>query len=231
MKSRSVSIIIPAFDEEKNIQSAIISADKAIRGICSKYEIIVINDGSMDRTGQIAELETTSNKSVKVINLAHHKGYGEALKKGIQEAKMEYLTVFPGDNDMDFNSLSDLLKAMGSEDLVISYLGKSDTRRLWRRIASLIYIALLSTLFKLKLEYYNGSFICRTKLLKKLRLISTGFTICAELKIRLIKKGFSYKEIPFVHIGRLYGKSKALTVRSIVNALIVTFIMWKDIKS
>ncbi len=230
MNNKGVSIIIPAYDEEKNIQSAIKSADKAVRGICSKYEILVINDGSHDRTCQKAELETKSNKSVRVINLVRHEGYGVAIKKGIEEAKMEYLTVFPGDNDMDLNSLSDLLKAMGSEDLVISYLGKSDTRRLWRRIASLTYIALLSTLFKLKLEYYNGPFICRSKLLKNLRLISTGFTVCAELKIRLIKKGFSYKEIPFVHIGRLYGKSKALTFRSIANALIVTLIMWKDIK-
>ncbi|MBI3955216.1 glycosyltransferase [Candidatus Gottesmanbacteria bacterium] len=231
MNSKGVSIIIPAFDEEKNIQSAIKSADKAVRGICSKYEILVVNDGSMDRTGQKAELETKSNKSVRVINLTHHKGYGEAIKKGIEEAKMDYLTVFPGDNDMDSKSLAELIKNRGLADLIISYLGKSDTRRLMRRIASLTYIALVSTLFQLKLEYYNGSFICRTKLLKKLRLISTGFTICAEVKIRLIKRGYSYKEIPFIHTGRLHGKSKALTFRSIANALIVTLLLRKDIKS
>lgn len=231
MKHQGVSIIIPAYDEEKNIQSAIKSADKAVRGICSKYEILVVNDGSMDRTGQKAELETKSNKSVRVINLVRHQGYGEAIKRGIKEAKMEYLTVFPGDNDMDLKSLADLIKNRGLADIIISYLGKSDTRRLMRRIASLTYIALVSTLFQLKLEYYNGSFICRTKLLKNLRLISTGFTICAEVKIRLIKKGYAYKEIPFIHTGRLHGKSKALTFRSIANALIVTLIMWKDIKS
>lgn len=231
MNSKGVSIIIPAYDEEKNIQPAIKSADMAVRGICSKYEILVVNDGSMDRTGQKAELETKSNKSVRVINLVRHQGYGEAIKRGIKEAKMEYLTVFPGDNDMDLKSLTDLIKNRGLADIIISYLGKSDTRRLMRRIASLTYIALVSTLFQLKLEYYNGSFICRTKLLKNLRLISTGFTICAEVKIRLIKKGYAYKEIPFIHTGRLHGKSKALTFRSIANALIVTLLMWKDIKS
>lgn len=231
MNEKGVSIIIPAYDEEKNIQSAIKSAVKAVRGICSKYEVLVVNDGSSDRTGQKAELETKANKSVRVINLVRHEGYGEAIKKGIEEAKMEYLTVFPGDNDMDLKSLADLIKNRGLADIIISYLGKSDTRRLMRRIASLTYIALVSTLFQLKLEYYNGSFICRTKLLKNLRLISTGFTICAEVKIRLIKKGYAYKEIPFIHTGRLHGKSKALTFRSIANALIVTLIMWKDIKS
>lgn len=231
MRDTSVSVIIPAYNEENNIQSAIKSADKAIRGFCTIYEILVINDGSTDKTFQRAEKEILENKELRIIELEKHKGFAEAIKKGISEAKMEYITVFPGDNDMDLNSFADLIKARGSEDLVISYLGKSDTRKLWRRVASLTYVALLSRLFKLKLEYYNGPFICRTKLLKKLRLISTGFTICAELKIRLIKKGYTYKEIPFIHTGRLHGKSKALALRSVINALIVTLLMWKDIKS
>lgn len=230
MKDASVSVIIPAYNEEKNLESAIKSADKAIKDLCLRYEILVVNDGSQDKTCQKAEMQAMTNKAVRVINLEKHRGLGEAIRKGIDEAKMEYITVFPGDNDMNANSLADLIIARESADLIISYLGKSDTRKFMRRLVSLTYVGLLGMLFKLKLEYYNGPFICRTKLLKKLRLISTGFTICAELKIRLIKKGFSYKEIPFLHIGRLHGKSKALTFRSIANTLIVTFLLWKDIE-
>lgn len=230
MTNKGVSIIIPAYDEEKNIQPAIRSADKAIRGICSNYEILVINDGSTDKTCQKAETEAILNKAVKVIDLGKHRGLGYAIRKGIAEAKMDYITVFPGDNDMNSLSLADLIKTRTSKDLIISYLGKSDTRKFIRRLVSLTYVGLLNVLFKLNLEYYNGPFICRTKLLKKLRLISTGFTICAELKIRLIKKRYSYQEIPFIHTGRLHGKSKALTFRSIVNTLIVTFLLWKDIE-
>ena len=230
MNNSGVSVIIPAYNEDKNILSAIKSVDKAIRRLCPQYEILVVNDGSIDKTCQKAETEAILNKAIRVIDLEKHKGLGEAIRKGIAEAKMEYIAVFPGDNDMNSDSLADLIKTRKSEDLIITYLGKSDTRKFMRRIVSLTYVGLLNMLFKLNLEYYNGPFICKTKLLKKLRLISTGFTICAELKIRLIKKGFSYQEIPFIHIGRLHGKSKALTFRSITNTLIVTFLLWKDIE-
>ncbi len=230
-KTEGVSIIIPAFNEERNIRAAIGSVVKAVAKLSPSYEVLVVNDGSSDNTKSEAAKEESKNKNVRVIDLERHMGLGYAIQRGVKEARLGYTTVFPGDNDMDSLSLTDLLKKKEKADLVVAYMGKSDTRKFMRRFVSLIYVGLVSILFKLKLEYYNGPFICKTKLLKKLTFISSGFTIYAELKIRLIKAGYSYIEIPFVHKGRQHGASKALTIPSIINVLGATFLIWKDMNS
>ena len=77
----------------------------------------------------------------------------------------------------------------------------------------------MNLLLKMHLRYYNGSFLCKTEDLKKIHLISPGFTIYAEAKVHLIKKGAQYIEVPFEHIGRKYGKSKATNIKSVIETL------------
>jgi len=225
----SVTIIIPAYKEEGNIEAAIDSAVAAAQGAGTDYEIIVVDDGSPDRTGEFARLRAESNPGIRVAVNATNEGFGYSFARGVKMASKDYVTVFPGDNDMAMSSLKDLIASRGSSDLVISYMHKTDRRSLFRRIVSRSFVGMMNMLFGLRLQYYNGAFICKTQLLRSIPIKSTGLAALAECLVRLLKKGTPYRTVYFEHAGRRHEQSKAFRFKSIRAVAKTIGILIKDI--
>lgn len=215
----SVTIIVPAFNEEKNIRGAIRSALLAVKQSIRQYELIVIDDGCTDRTGEIIDRIAKMHANIRVIHHEKNMGFGYSIKEGIAKARKTYVVGFPGDNDTSGISLQQIIRERSGADLIISYTIDSSLRSWKRRIVSRVFIIMMNALFGLQLRYFNGSFICKTKLLQSIPLSSRGFAIYAEAKVRLLKQGATYKEIPFEHIGRKYGSSKAVTMQSVFDTI------------
>ena len=226
---KSVSVVIPAYNEEGNIQDAIDSVAKAIEPLVDAYQIIVIDDGSQDKTRAFALEKAKSNDKVSVLSNDGNKGFGFSYARGVRIAEMEYITVFPGDNDMSGQSLAKLVSEIGDTDLVISYMAKTNKRSIFRRIISKMFVVVMNTLFQLKLHYYNGAFICRTQVLKTIPIKSVGLATLAECLVRMIKAGYSYKAIYFEHIGRKSDRSKAFNFKSILAVANTITILLNDI--
>ncbi len=223
--NNSVSIVIPAFREEANIEAAIDNAVAVAKSVTSDYEIIVVDDGSPDKTAEFAQLKAQANPQVRVAVNATNQGFGFSFARGVKMATKEFVTVFPGDNDMAAQSLKDLLVARGSADLVISYMQKTNKRSIFRRFVSGCFVLLMNTLFGLKLKYYNGAFICRRQLLQTIPIKSTGLAALAECIVRLLKRGdVSWRSIYFEHAGRRHEQSKAFNLKSI-NAVAATIVI------
>ncbi len=228
--NNSVSIVIPAFREEANIEAAIDNAVAVAKSVTSDYEIIVVDDGSPDKTGEFAQLKAQANPQVRVAVNATNQGFGFSFARGVKMATKEFVTVFPGDNDMAAQSLKDLLVARGSADLVISYMQKTNKRSIFRRFVSGCFVLLMNTLFGLKLKYYNGAFICRRQLLQTIPIKSTGLAALAECIVRLLKRGdVSWRPIYFVHAGRRHEQSKAFNLKSINAVAATVFFLLLDI--
>lgn len=220
IKKQSVTVVIPAYNEEKNLPHAVESVLKAAKTAKIEVNILIVNDGSIDRTRKVADLIARDNRhKIRVIHNANNMGLGSAFRIAITHVKSEFLTVFPGDNDMDYQSLIVLFQNMHKADLVNSYMVGKHNRSLKRRIISKFYVIILNWLFRLKLRYFNGPFICRTKFITNIPLTSTGMDIFAEAKIRMLKKGCSYHDVPFIHTGRKTGTSAALKPISIIRTL------------
>lgn len=226
---RSVSVVIPAFNEEGNIQAAIDSVVAAVNPLVDLYQIIVIDDGSRDQTRAFALEKAKTNSRVLVLSNEGNKGFGYSFSRGVKLAEMEYVTVFPGDNDMAGESLAKLVSEIGDTDLVISYMSKTNKRSLFRRVVSKLFVFIMNTLFGLKLKYYNGAFICRTQVLKAVPLKSVGLATLAECLVRMITQGYSYKAIYFEHVGRKSNRSKAFNLKSILAVAETIGILIKDI--
>ena len=226
---RSVSVVIPAFNEEGNIQGAIDSVVMAVKPVADDYQIIVIDDGSRDATRKMALEKANANPKIIVLSNESNKGFGFSYARGVRLAEMEYVTVFPGDNDMAGDSLAKLVQAIGDTDLVISYMSKTNKRSFFRRVVSKLFVFIMNTLFCLRLEYYNGAFICRTQVLKTIPIKSVGLATLAECLVRMIKAGYSYKAIYFEHIGRKTDHSKAFKLKSIWAVATTIGILVKDI--
>ena len=226
---QSVSIVIPAFNEEKNIELAVQNVISAVKDNIEDYEIIIVNDGSTDRTKETAQKLAIRNKRIKVLHHPRNLGLGFAVKSALNVASKTHITFFPGDNDMSSGSITDLILAKNNADFVSSYLTHLKQRSLVRKVLSRAFVLLMNRLFNSNLKYYNGPLICKTNLLKKILLTSSGFTIFAEAKVRLIKAGYSYHEIPFYNTGRRFGKSKAVSIRSLIQTIQTIFALYKEV--
>ncbi len=228
--SNDISIIVLAFNEEKNIESAIDNVIQAIKPCVSDYEILVVNDGSRDTTGTLTEAKAKENPKVKVIHNEVNRGYGYSYRRALALASKTYATTFSGDNDMTAESLQNLLAAMGTADVICNYYDpKTNQRGLLRKMLSKSFAFFINTLFGLHLKYTNGSCLCLVETLRQLALKSDGLAINTEILVKLLKSGCSYKEVPLDHIGRHSGKSTALTLRSLKMVLRTISILIKDV--
>jgi len=229
LSDQSVSIIVPAYNEEGNIEAALASVLNAVSGRVEDYEIIVIDDGSLDQTAALVQKEAGKNPRIKVFSNAVNRGYGYSFRRGVSLAGKEYVTVFPGDNDMSADSLGDLINARTKAEVIITYSTTPHRRSLFRRLLSMAFVVMMNFLFGLKLKYYNGAFICKTQLLRSVAIQSEGLAVLAEGIVRLIKSGYTYQAIAFEHTGRKCDKSKALTLKSFLAVLNTILILIRDI--
>jgi glycosyltransferase involved in cell wall biosynthesis len=219
MKTKTgVSIIVPTYNEEENLPLALISVKRALKGV-SDWEIIIVDDGSTDMTLIEAKRYARENKRIRVIALGTNLGFGMGIRRGIKEARKPYIGGFPGDNDMSWKSLKALIRQRTKVDLVISYMDNPGKRSFKRQWISKVFILLMNTIFGHNLRYYNGYLLGKSELLQSLPLVSEGFSIFAEIIIRLLCRNIQYKEIPFIHIPRRYGKSTAVGMKSVLQTL------------
>jgi dolichol-phosphate mannosyltransferase len=220
MKMRiGISVIVPAYNEEGNIRNTVIGISDHLKKLVNDFEIIVVNDGSTDKTSQIIRKLIKNNYRIKLIDRKVNLGFGYTISEGIQTAKKEYITQFHGDNDASLSVLDGLIKNYNSGDIVTNYPAVTVARPLYRRVLSKLFVILMNYLFGLNLIYYNGVFLSRTRLIKSLHPTSKGFAIYAEIKVRLFNKGYTISQIPFKYVGRKNGKSKSFTMTSFLNTI------------
>ena len=156
-------------------------------------------------------------------------GYGYAFSRGVREAAKSYVTGFPGDNDASSDSLRRMISEIKDEDLLLSYMANTGARPLWRRFVSRAFVIFLNLLFGLRLRYYNGLIVIRRQVIQSVPIKSVGLATIAELIVRVLKKGHSYREVAFEHTGRKGGSSTALRFRNIKSVINTILILIKDI--
>ena len=214
----NLSVIIPAYNEEKNIRSTVerlvsIFKDKVL----NDYEILIFNDKSTDRTGEIVDKLAREHKEVRVIHNPTNKGFGYNYKKGVDLAQGKYVLMIPGDDETDLDSIDSLFNSIGKADLILSYTVNMEVRKLFRRIVSGIFVKFLNAMFGLRLKYYNGICIHRTDLARKSVPTTFGFAFAAEMTIKLLKSGFSFVEVP-IRI-KPTDKSSAFKIKNIISVI------------
>ena len=214
----NLSVIIPAYNEEKNIRSTVEGLVSVFRNKAfDDYEILIFNDKSTDKTGEIADNLAGEYKGVRVIHNPVNRGFGYNYKKGVDLAQGKYALMIPGDDETDLGSIDSLLNSIGKADLILSYTSNMEVRKLFRRIVSGIFVKFLNATFGLRLKYYNGICIHRTDLARKSVPTTFGFAFAAEMAIKLLKSGFSFVEVP-IRI-KPTDKSSAFKAKNIISVI------------
>jgi dolichol-phosphate mannosyltransferase len=229
---KSVTLLILAYNEEENLEDAVHTCNEVAKSLFKDYELLIYNDGSGDRTKEIAERLAKKNKRIRVYHNETNMGQGNAYKKGIQMATKEYVMWVPGDNEVKGDSIKSILQHTGEADLILPYIENTGTRPLYRQIVSAGYTNFLNLVFGLKLKYYNGLPLCKTKLIKSVKLTTDSNGLWAELVIKLIKKGHSYKGVP-MRIRKKEMSANIFRLRDITGVIktVVKLIMMFKIRN
>ncbi len=214
---KTISVIVPALNEERNLEPTVQQVLAAVDGSVDDFEIVIIDDGSADGTGAVAENLARANARVRVVHNPRNMGLGYSYACGYRAATMERLVYVPGDNTWPTQSLKELFRNLGEADIVTSYATNPEVRVRGRRWVSSAYTALLNLLFSRRLAYFNGLTIYPVAFLRTDPATTLGFGFQAEVLLRALAAGFSYVEVPLLIDERAAGKSKAVTLRNILS--------------
>lgn len=206
-KLSSLSIFFPAYNEEANIAETIRQADEMAQSVTDTYEIIIVNDGSKDKTQQVVQNTITQFPKARLITHEQNKGYGEALLTGLRNAQHEWVFFSDSDLQFDLNQIHDLIPFTDTHDVVIGYRAPRNDPFM-RKVNAWGWKVLNRLMFGLRVKDID----CAYKLFKKTSLDpvlpdmqSGGAMISAELLIRLIRNGANVKEVPVRHFPRKAG--------------------------
>jgi glycosyltransferase involved in cell wall biosynthesis len=214
----TLSIIVPAYNEEQNLGISLTEFITAANDVFSTYEILVINDGSVDRTQAIAEDFSRRFPQIRVINHPVNQGIGAAYRTGLDAAKMNYCMFLCADNTIGAESLKEIFRKMGQADLVLPYIGNPESRSWSRRFISSIYVTFLNLIFGFHLKYYNGLHILPVHALRNMD-ITPSFAFSAQIVVRLLKAGYTYVDAPMLNRERTHGRTKAFKVKNILSVI------------
>jgi len=217
--NNTLSIIMPALNEENNIADAVCNALKSMVKHNIEGEVIVVNDGSTDSTRKRVEELVVKNPAVRLINHDFPCGIGFSFWDGMKNSVKDVVVMFPGDNENDPDDAMEFYKLMDLVDIVVPFIHNAEMRDKKRRLISSLYRFILNMSFGVSLNYTNGTVFYRRAVLHDIKLKSHGFFYQGELLIRLIRKGYLFAEVPNYLMVRKGGKSKATTLKSLLAVI------------
>lgn len=227
----SVSVFFPCYNEQGNVGRTVENALRVLEKLDADFEIIIVNDGSSDQTGRIADEIAGRDKRVKVAHHPGNLGYGAALRSGFAAATKEFVFYTDGDGQFDMNEMPPLLPMMEQWDIVSCYrLDRQDP--LIRKINAWAWTKLVCFLFGLKLRDVDCAFkLYKREIFDRIRLSSTGALIDAEILARAAGKGYRITQKGVHHYPRTSGVQTGAKPRVILRAFRELFKLHRQIRS
>ncbi len=224
-----LSVLVTAMNEEGNLEAVVANLLGAVGPRFATFEIIILDDGSTDRTSAIADRLAADDPRVVVHHTRPNRGLGYSYRKGIELARYSLTMCVASNNIISLKTMQDLCDKVGQVDLVFGNM-VSDTRRWNRRFISRTFAKALNLLFNVRLSYYTGPWICRTDVLRTIRLIGEGSMIMPELPLRIIKGGHSYAEVDYHPQPRTAGKTKTFRLSNIMFVVVSVVRLFWDLQ-
>ena len=215
-----VTIVMPALNEENNIIPSIKLVQNVFDEFNIPYELILINDGSIDNTGKICDNFSNENENITVIHHNYPKGMGSCYKEALILSKMPYFMLIVSKNECEKESIKSIIKNRKAADMVIPYTVNQNQRDFFRRYVSQLFTYTLNILTGIKLNYFNGTVLHNTHLLKKISFDANYHTFQSEALIKLIKLKYSYIEVPTIVNWNKKHKTNAFKIKNISSVFI-----------
>jgi glycosyltransferase involved in cell wall biosynthesis len=214
----SISVFFPCYNEQANVGRTVEKALDVMEKLNADFEVIIVDDGSSDGTGQIADEIAGRNGRVKVVHHEGNFGYGAALQSGFKAATKELVFYTDGDGQFDINEMPPLLALMEQYDIVSCYrLNRQDS--IIRKINGWCWTKLICLMFGLKIRDIDCAFkLYKREIFDKIELSSTGALIDAEILARAARKDYRITQKGVHHYPRAAGEQSGASLRVVLRA-------------
>lgn len=212
---QKLSVFYPMWNEEEYIERALNFGARAAeqlieRGDIVDYELIVVDDASTDRTGEIADRLAAADERVKVVHHPRNRKLGGSIKTGFQHATGDLVLYTDADLPFDMNELPRAVRLLREydADIISAYRFDRTGEGSLRSIYTWVYNLLIKQMFGVKVRDINFAFkLCRSRIFDHIELESEGSFIDAELIIRATRLGYEIMQMGVDYFPRTRGES------------------------
>ncbi|HEU4521978.1 MAG TPA: glycosyltransferase family 2 protein [Thermoanaerobaculia bacterium] len=210
MQKPTISIVIPMFNEEANIEHAINYAVDALSQHASAYEIIIVDDASTDQSPELVRRAIDGNPNIRLISHDFNQKLGASLRTGFNAAAHELILYMDADLPFDPDVLGRAIRAMHvtRADVISGYRFDRTTEGVKRTVYTILYNWMIRILFRISIRDINFSFkLMRREVLEAVQLRSEGSLVDAELIVKARNRGFVVQQIGLDYFPRVHGTS------------------------
>lgn len=224
--NRQLSFVLPAYNEEDNIREMLADVVSTLAALDCEYEIIVVDDGSVDRTSAIVDEIAEEDSFIRLIRHPINLGYGDAVLTGLNSASKDFVFFTDSDKQFDLAELASMFDLIETSDLAVGYRAP---RRdpFMRRLKGRGWSLLVNSLFGYTARDIDCAFkLIRTDVIRRLKgkVVSRGLTFSAEFLVRAKSEGFRIIELPIRgHRPRTGGSPTAVSLKTTLKAFVDLF--------
>ena len=228
-----LSVVLPAFNEEANIDAVVHKCTAYLEQRVPEYELLVVNDGSRDRTGEILDRLAGEIPKLRPQHHPQNRGYGAALRTGFDAARKRFVFYMDGDGQFDIGDLDLLLPLATDEEHIVTGYRLERRDPFMRRLNAKLFGGwLVRIMLNVRVRDLNCAFkLIPKKVLDNIALESTGALINAELYGRAVRRGFGIKEVGVHHYAREAGVQTGAHLSVIARAFYDLFRLRRRILS
>jgi glycosyltransferase involved in cell wall biosynthesis len=218
-RSESVSLFFPVFRDERSVRVVAEKALRLLRSLEAPFEIVIVDDGSPDRSGAIADELAREHPEIRVIHHPRNQGYGAAIQSGIRASRNDLVCMTDGDDEYEVEDFRKLLKLKDRYDLIITFRYRKIYSS-WRIFVSWVYNVLLRFFFRTPFrDVSTGLRLVRREVLEDVELESTSPFVGAELAIKTMLKGYRVGEVGIQTFPRGFGSGSSTSIPNIVATI------------
>jgi len=226
-----LTVFLPSHNEEGNVERVVAGFLAELPRVAEHYEVVVVDDGSRDRTGEIADRLAAENPHVLVVHHAKNLGYGGAVSSGLRSGTQPFLLLLDGDGQFDPAEMSKLTSRIENYDVVIGRRARR-ADNLMRRINGKAWTTLSRTLFGLRITDMDCGFkLFRREAVAGITLRSNSAMITTELMARLAGRNARICEVDVTHLPRVAGEQTGNSPRVVLRAFKEMFELYRDLKA
>jgi len=229
-----ISFFLPCYNEEKNIKRSVLDVKRVLEKIADKWEIVIVDDGSKDKTGAIADDLSNRIKRVEVVHNRPNRGYGGALKSGFEASRYEWVAFADSDGQFDYSEIVKFIEKQKqtNADLVLGIRGKradSFMRKLftlvWSKILPRILLGLRVT------DYSCGFKLIRKSVYESVQpLVGEEKVTQIELLTKAQRKGYKFAEVKVKHLPRQFGHQTGADLKVIIKSIKDLLKLWAQLR-
>lgn len=233
-KIDKLSVFFPSYNEEANIKATVTKAGEVLERVARTWEIIIVNDGSKDKTGEIAESLAQKDKRIRVITHNPNRGYGAAFKTGFYNAKYPWIAFTDSDGQFEFSEITKFIEKQKETDadLVIGYYKKRQVSKI-KILTSKMWELAVFILFGLHVKDIDCGFkFVSKKVIDAVPKLEAerGAFVSSEFLIKAGKYGFKIVEIPVTHYPRVAGIGTGRNLNVIIQSFRDLFRLWRKLR-